>query len=136
MRSFRASVAVVCGLLACLSAPTVWANTAVSPESVQRVAGKTSKKMLSVGEGQPAEAVEIAEMQVLGVDGKPLDIAGVWVAEKKLAVIDPGLTVSCVVEASEGVNDVKVRLHVDDIEIDPLEDEELPVGTFVFPLGS
>lgn len=51
MRSFRASVAVVCGLLACLSVPTVWANTAVSPESVQRVAGKTSKKMLSVGGG-------------------------------------------------------------------------------------
>ena len=136
MRSFRASVAVVCGLLACLSVPTVWANTAVSPESVQRVAGKTSKKMLSVGEGQPAEAVEIAEMQVLGVDGKPLDIAGVWVAEKKLAVIDPGLTVSCVVEAPEGVNDVKVRLHVDDIEIDPLEDEGSSEGMFVFPLDS
>lgn len=32
MRAFRGSVAVVCGLLACLSVPTVWANTAVPPE--------------------------------------------------------------------------------------------------------
>ena len=136
MRAFRGSVAVVCGLLACLSVPTIWANTAVPPESVQRVAGETSKKMLSVGDGRPAEAAEIAQMQVLGADGEPLDIAGAWVAERKLAVIDPGLTVSCVVEASEGVSDVEVGLRINDVEVDPLEDGEIPEGTFVFPLDS
>lgn len=136
MRSFRASVAVLCGLLACLSVPTVWASAAAPLESAQRVAAKTLRETLAVGDNRPAGAVKIAEMQVLGVDDKLLDITGAWVAEKKLAVIDPGLTVSCIAEASEGVNDVKVKLHADGVEIDPLEDEELPVGTFVFPLGS
>lgn len=136
MRAFRASAAALCGLLACLSVPTAWANTAAPLGSVERVAAKTPRETLVAGDGQPTEAVGVAEMQVLGADGKPLDIVGAWVADKELAVIDPGLTVSCVVGTQEGIGDVKVKLRVDGVEIDPLEDEQIPKGTFVFPLDS
>lgn len=131
---------VLCAALLGAATPLAWAAPAASGAADEHVSTANTPSDNADADrpgsdaADPADA-QITDIAVLGVDHEPIDIKGAWLHDKTLAVVSPGLSVSCTVDEELREQMDEIHLVVDKVEIpvqEPQHPQEPAPNHFVF----
>lgn len=131
---------VLCAALLGAATPLAWAAPAASGAADEHVSTASTPSDNADADhpgsdaAGPADA-QIADITVLGADHEPIDIKGAWLHDKTLAVVSPGLSVSCTVDEELREQMDEIHLVVDKVEIpvqEPQHPQEPAPNHFVF----